>query len=104
MTTKNTDLERRIDTEIKRLNARLELARAKFAKQKTEAEIEVGSLLDTVESKRDEAQEQLERLKESGGEAWEEASRGASKAWQDLQVAYKEFERGLSNAVDAATQ
>ncbi len=104
MTTKNTDLEGRIETEIKRLEARLDLAKAKLAKHKADGEAEVSSLVSTVEAKRDQALAELERLRESGRDAWDEASRGASRAWQELKVAYNELERGLSNAADAATQ
>jgi thioredoxin-like negative regulator of GroEL len=103
MTKRKTDLEERLSHEIQRLEARIELAKAQLAKEKVEAEAEISSLLRTVEGKRDEAREQLTRLRDSGSEAWEEASDGASKAWQELKGAYNELERGLSRAAEAVT-
>ncbi len=104
MTTEKSDLQERIDLEIKRLDARIDLAKAHLAKQKVDAEAEARSLLSAVEEKRDEARARLERLRDSGSDAWDEASRGASKAWQELKVAYNELERGLANAAEAATR
>lgn len=103
MTTRKTDLEGRIENQLKRLEARLDFAKAKLAKERVDAETELASLLGEVESKRDEAVERLTQLRESGSDAWHEASKGAAKAWQDLKAAYNELERGLSNAAQAAT-
>ncbi len=103
MTTRKTDLEERLSNEIQRLEARVELAKAQLAKEKADAKVEMRSLLGAVESKREEARERLSQLRESGSDAWDEASEGASKAWQELKVAYNELERGLTRAADAAT-
>jgi Tfp pilus assembly protein PilO len=76
--------ETRLETEIDKMDARIEELKAKFKKASADAKIKYQQQLNEIEENRDQLKMQLQKLKNSSGEAWQEISNGLEKAANDL--------------------
>jgi hypothetical protein len=84
--------EEKTEAQLKQLNARKELLRAKAEEAKADAKIEYVEQLEKLERRQQEAEARLNELRGSGRQAWRELKDGVDNA-------VTEFERSLTQAL-----
>lgn len=82
------------ERELQRLSERVAEARRQLEQAAEEARPELAQRVNELREKADEARRRFERLRESGGEAWE-------RARQDLEAAVGELRNALDEAATA---
>ena len=76
-------LHRKIDE----WNGEIDKLSAKKDKLEAESKLELQKQIDSLKSKRGEIEEQLEHLKATGAEAWEDMKSGVDLAWEAMNLA-----------------
>ncbi len=83
---KKEEYIRKLDAQLREWSARIDELKVKSDKTKADIKIKYASLFETLDEKKEFAQNKIKELKEASGPAWEEVKRGAEKAWQELKT------------------
>jgi len=84
------DFELRFKTGLAELEVEIAKLREKGVALKDDASIRWNKKLDELKVKQKVAQEKLEEIRTSTGEAWEHMEKGAQSAWDDVRKAFQE--------------
>lgn len=79
--------QERVEAQLKELDARIDLLEAQADKAKAEAKVEYAQQIESLRSRRDEAEQRLEGLKAAGSGAWRELTEGMDEAVTSLEQA-----------------
>jgi uncharacterized protein YjbJ (UPF0337 family) len=91
MKSKRKEYEKKLDAELRDLNAQIELLKAKADKVQAEVKGEYGKAIEALQQhKLHHAKGKLQELKSAGDDAWEDIKKGAEKAWDDMKTAYQD--------------
>lgn len=88
-TDRREEYQQKVRAELDKINARIDEFRAKVDHAKADASAEYHSQLEQLISKRDAAQNKLQELQQSSGEAWDELQRGFENAWNELNKSFQ---------------
>lgn len=77
----------KLAAQLKEWSAKIDELKARADKTAAEKKIELNKQVEALNSKRQEARQKLQQLKEAGEGAWESIQSGAEKAWRDLREA-----------------
>ncbi len=86
---KKDTYQQRAQARFNKLNAQIEAYKARGQQVKAEATIQYYDRLADLQVKRDTAQRQLNGIRESGEEAWQDLRLGFEQAWSDLLCAFQ---------------
>ncbi|MBS3750680.1 MAG: hypothetical protein KGY39_04135 [Anaerolineales bacterium] len=78
------EFREKIGAQIEKLDAEIDLLKAKARKAKEEARLEAVGQIDQVDQKREELGEKVEEFKNSGQDAWQELKGGVNEAVREL--------------------
>ena len=77
----------KVEAELKRIRADVEVLKAKAAKVKAEERKKFDDYLGTIEEKSEQIGEQIGELKSKSGEATDDIQKGLKEAWDRLAIA-----------------
>jgi len=78
--------QEKAEAQLREWGAKIDELKAKADKAKAEAKIEYYEQIEELRSKQEAIQLKLQKLRESGGQAWEELKPGLEHAWNDLKI------------------
>mgnify|MGYP001251457559 CR=1 FL=1 len=81
--------EEKLQAEMKELNAKVDVLKAKAAKAEASTKISYYDTLEELKLKRNLAQNKLDELRDAGDDAWEDLKEGIENAWSDFSAAVK---------------
>jgi uncharacterized coiled-coil DUF342 family protein len=81
------------ETELKELNARIDILESKVEKAATDAQVRYREQIAELKKKRNHLREKIDELRASGSEAWKDLKQGVEEAAKELR-----------NALDAASK
>lgn len=73
--------------QLDKLNAEIDSLEARTDKAKSDTKAEYLKTVESLRSKRDNARERLQKLKEASGDAWSDMKDGVEAAWESLDAA-----------------
>jgi len=85
-----SEYEKKLDAELRDLNAQVDLLKAKAGTVQAEVKLEYGKAIDALQHKLHHAKGKLQELKTAGDDAWEDIRTGAEKAWDEMKAAYRD--------------
>ncbi len=74
-------------TQLKEIEARIDVLRAQAEKATAGTKIEMGKRLNELDAQRKSTEERLQKLQRESGEAWKDLREGMEKALKDLKEA-----------------
>jgi hypothetical protein len=80
--------KRRIEAQLDEWKAETEKWKARTKRKKAESDIEIDNILNDLENKQEIARKKLQKLEESGNEAWDEIKEGIESAANELKDTY----------------
>ncbi|MFP4422105.1 MAG: hypothetical protein ACLFRG_16310 [Desulfococcaceae bacterium] len=87
---KREDYRRKLEAQLAEWTARLEKLKARSEQMGLEAREELERRIERLRSRRGEAREQLDALRDGGEEAWGHLRSGLEKAMEDLKTGFSE--------------
>ena len=76
--------ERKVEAELKKLDAQIDLAKAKAESATADAQIEYEERVEQLRDRREEVEKRYKALKVSGAQAWRELQGGVDTALKEL--------------------
>ena len=81
------EYQAKMDEQLKEITGKLAELRVKADRATADAKIKYQKEIKTLQTKLQEAQGRLQKIKTSGGDAWETLKEGSEKAWGELRGA-----------------
>ena len=78
---------RKYEAKLEEWQAEIDKLRAQAKAASADSEIDQEAQIDELRQRRDEMQAQMEKLKSSQSEAWDDVKTGARKAWTEMSEA-----------------
>lgn len=79
----------KLKAKIDEWDAKIKEMRAKADQAQAESKIEYQQQVDQMETKREKLSDQLEQIKQAGGEAWKDIAAGADRALDELRESFE---------------
>jgi len=88
--------EKKMEAKIEEWQAEIDRLKAKSKQQTADSEIDFNEKVEKLEQKQETARSDLENIKNSSSDAWEDLKAGAEKAANDLDDAIKSAKKQFS--------
>ena len=84
---KRDEFVQKMHLQLDKLNAEIDSLAEKAGQAKTDTRDEYLKTVESLRSKRDNTREQLKKLQEASGDAWDDLKDGVEAAWESLGAA-----------------